>query len=144
MSNSLGRNSDNFNMLVDEIKTHEGLELKLYKCSADKWTAGYGRNMEDNGLREIEAVFMLMNDIEATINECKSFSWFDSLTPTRQRVIANIVFNIGMPSFMHFEMTIKAIKRGDWVAAGDELVDSKWFREVKTRGIMLVELWRAG
>ena len=36
--------------LKDQLILHEGIKLKPYKCPANKWTIGVGRNLEDVGL----------------------------------------------------------------------------------------------
>ena len=43
---------------------HEGLKLRAYLCPAGKITVGVGRNLEDAGISEKEALFLLDNDIE--------------------------------------------------------------------------------
>ena len=45
--------------LTDRVKMHEGLRLKPYRCTSGKLTIGYGRNIEDNGITEAEASFLL-------------------------------------------------------------------------------------
>lgn len=50
--------------LIEELKRHEGLRLKPYKCSANSWTIGFGRNLESVGISGEEALMMLKNDIQ--------------------------------------------------------------------------------
>ena len=45
--------------LVNQLMRQEGLRLKPYKCTGDKLTIGYGRNLEDRGITESEAMAML-------------------------------------------------------------------------------------
>ena len=47
--------------LIEQLKRHEGLKLKPYKCTADKLTIGVGRNLEDVGISEEEAEMLLQN-----------------------------------------------------------------------------------
>ena len=42
---------------------HEGLRLGVYRCPAGKLTIGVGRNLEDRGITEEEAYYLLRNDI---------------------------------------------------------------------------------
>lgn len=49
--------------LIEELVRHEGLRLKPYKCSANSWTIGVGRNIDDMGISGSEALMMLKNDI---------------------------------------------------------------------------------
>lgn len=37
------------------LQFEEGLRVKPYKCTADRWTIGYGRNLQDNGISQQEA-----------------------------------------------------------------------------------------
>jgi hypothetical protein len=39
---------------------------------------------------------------------------------------------------------ILALQRKDWDLAADEMMDSKWYRQVGYRGIELVKLMRKG
>ena len=43
---------------IEQIKKHEGLELKVYTCTAGRLTIGYGRNLEDRGITEEEALYL--------------------------------------------------------------------------------------
>ena len=43
--------------LAEQLKVHEGLRLKPYKDTVGKWTIGIGRNLEDKGITEQEALF---------------------------------------------------------------------------------------
>ena len=49
--------------LIAQLKRHESLELKPYKCTSGKLTIGVGRNLEDIGITEQEAELLLLNDI---------------------------------------------------------------------------------
>jgi GH24 family phage-related lysozyme (muramidase) len=57
--------SDNYKDLARSmIKQHEGLRLSPYRCTADKLTIGYGRNLESNGISAATANQMLDEDLE--------------------------------------------------------------------------------
>ena len=48
----------------DYTKHNEGLRLKMYTCSSGYNTAGWGRNMDEVGLRNIgEAELFFKNDM---------------------------------------------------------------------------------
>jgi lysozyme len=65
---------------IDLLKKHEGLRLKPYRCSADKLTIGYGRNLDDVGISEEEAEMLLLNDLlTANIEVENRFVWFEDL-----------------------------------------------------------------
>jgi len=52
----------NIKKIADQITTHEGLRLKPYHCPAGKLTIGIGRNLEDKGITEKEALMLLENE----------------------------------------------------------------------------------
>ena len=49
--------------LIAQLKRHESLELKPYKCTSGKLTIGVGRNLEDIGITE-EEVFERLRHYE--------------------------------------------------------------------------------
>jgi hypothetical protein len=57
----------NLHRLQKQLIRHEALRLKPYRCSADKLTIGIGRNLDDVGITEEEAYFLLGNDISRVI-----------------------------------------------------------------------------
>ena len=54
---------------INQLTLHEGLRLKPYKCTAGKITVGVGRNLDDVGITEEEAMMMLHNDMVTTVKE---------------------------------------------------------------------------
>ena len=133
------------NAISQMISRHEGLRLDLYKCPADKWTIGYGRNLEDNGIREDEALLMLNNDIDQVLHECRrAFSWFDRLDNTRQDVVLDMVFNLGVTRFLGFKKMISALSEGDYITASEEMMDSRWAKQVKSRAETLRQMMVTG
>jgi len=66
--------------LTDQLIKHEGLRLKPYHCPAGKLTIGVGRNLEDKGITEEEAVMLLENDIQECLKDLGTiFQAFDLL-----------------------------------------------------------------
>lgn len=131
--------------LKDLIKRHEGKRLKPYRCTAGKLTIGFGRNLEDKGITEEEAEFLLDNDIKAVITACReTFSWFAFLDNVRAAVVADMVFNLGLSGFLKFKDTIAAIRSRNWEGAADEMKNSAWYGQVGNRAAELVEMMRTG
>jgi len=103
--------------LIEMIKRHEGSKKNkngrhiLYKCPADKWTCGYGRNAEDVGFSEDEVELMLQNDINYAIEILKKiFHNFDDFSDNRQNALIDMMFNLGASRFLLFRKMIVAIK----------------------------------
>ena len=61
-----------YEKLTAQLTKHEGLRLKPYHCPAGKLTIGIGRNLEDKGITEKEAVMLLENDIHECIEDLKT------------------------------------------------------------------------
>ena len=122
------------NRLQKQLVIHEGLELKPYRCSADKLTIGVGRNIQEVGITEEEAMVLLANDIARCAGECtREFPWFLDLTPLRKEAVINLVFNMGMATFKKFKKTIAYLEAGNFELAGTELLDSNYARQVGQR-----------
>jgi len=131
--------------LVDQLIIHEGVELKPYKDTLGILTIGIGRNLEDRGISEDEARYLCLNDIEIVERELASnFAIVDGLDPARQLVIADMAFNLGVPRLRGFAKMWLAIERGDYNAAAEEMLDSKWARQVGQRAQRLAETMRTG
>lgn len=129
--------------MIDRIKKHEGLRLKPYRCTAGKLTIGYGRNLEDNGITEEEAHFLLMNDLEKSWDECrKAFSWISKMDKIRQGVIVELCFNMGLGRLKGFKKMLAACERGDYETASVEMLDSLWARQVGQRAKTLADIMK--
>ena len=127
----------------ERIKQHEGFRGKPYRCTAGKLTIGYGRNIEDNGITEAEASFLLDNDLKRCEAECRqAFSWFDNLDDIRQGVIVEMDFNLGLKKFKGFRKMLAACEKQDYELAAREMLDSLWARQVGQRAKILADLMK--
>jgi lysozyme len=134
-----------FTSLVSMLKRHEGFRGKPYHCTAGKLTIGYGRNLDDVGITEVEAEFLLKVDtLRATDSAGDIFPGILSYTENRQIAIINMIFNLGKTRFKGFRKMIDAINRDDWESAADEAMDSRWYGQVGVRAHELVNLLREG
>ncbi len=128
-----------------QIVEHEGLELKVYQCPAGRWTIGAGRNLEDKGISEVEAMMLLENDISECVDDLKEiFPDFDDLAESRGRALVDMRFNLGPSGFRRFRNMIAAIKERDFGRAAEEMVDSRWYAQVSRRGERLAAMMREG
>lgn len=129
--------------LLDRLKKHEGFRSKPYRCPAGKLTIGYGRNIEDNGITEAEASFLLVEDVKKCRAECqKSFAWFEAMDRDRQDVIVELDFNMGLKRLLGFKKMLAACARKDYEAAAREMLDSLWARQVGKRAQTLAEIMK--
>ncbi len=135
----------NMNTLLHSIKQAEGLRLKPYRCTEDKLTIGYGRNLEDVGLSSIEAEYLLENDIgQSMIDLDNALPWWRDLSDIRQEALVEMCFNMGLPTLLEFENMLAALETGQYAKASEEALDSKWARQVGDRALRIANMIREG
>ncbi len=114
----------------------EGMVLKSYTCPTGYTSVGVGRNLETNGITEEEAMYLLNNDISSVIKKLdKHWIAWRKLPITAQYVCIDLVFNMGVNSFMSFRRTRCYMELGEWEKAGDELLNSKYAEQVGRRAL---------
>jgi lysozyme len=116
---------------------------KLYKCPAKKQTVGYGYNLQDNGLPEDMAQELLRRELDASqsILALNVKGW-DKLSHVRKSVLIDMCYNMGWPALSKFKNMFAAIDAEDFEEAARQMMDSKWYRQVKVRGVKLVQAMR--
>ena len=122
--------------LIKQIKEHEGLVLKPYKCPAGKLTIGYGHNLEDNGLSQSACEYILIEDIEeAKKNLYAVFTkdFFDTLKDNQKIALIDMMFNLGLSRFLTFKKFILAVKSKDFIKASAEIINSRAYKQNKSR-----------
>ena len=133
--------------LIEQLKRHEGVSKWAYEDHLGYITVGVGRCLDPEiglGLSDKEIDYLLQNDIERCYKELECLSWFPDLDPTRQEALVNMVFNLGLTRFLQFKKTLAYMAEGRYPEAADEMLDSKWARQVKNRAIELSEMIRTG
>tara|TARA_R110001583_G_scaffold182357_1_gene340088 strand:- start:533 stop:1099 length:567 start_codon:yes stop_codon:yes gene_type:complete len=148
-------------LAMEEIKAHEGFEsdedgmLIPYKDSEGHLTIGYGhlvREGEEYSERMTaeEADDLFVKDYIRHRNEAAKMQGWNGATKRQQRGLVNLGFNMGpvwyKPSKARgrkgFPGFNAAVKSNDWNKAADELIDSKWYGQVGSRGADVVDLIR--
>jgi len=117
----------------------------VYRDSIGLPTIGVGRNLQDRGISEPEAMILLANDITNVLADLdRALPWWRTLSENRQLVLADLCFNIGIRRLLGFRKALAAMQAQDWELAAAEMKDSKWYGQVKSRGEELCELMRTG
>ncbi len=145
--------------LLNFIKLNEGLRLKPYRCPSGKWTIGYGYNMEAHGIppwmvdkvlsgkgiSEEDAERLLVGEVANCISVCeKIVPGFPALTLNRKIALVDMCFNLGPAGLAKFKNMLAAIGAQDWEKAWKAAQASKWYTQVKMRGVRVVKLIREG
>lgn len=134
----------NIEQLKQDLIRDEGVRLNLYADSEGNPTIGIGRNLLSPGLSNDEVDYLLMNDINRVLEEISHIEGFESLTEPRQRVLAEMCFNMGINKLLGFHNMFKAIANGDMQLAHDEILNSAAARELPKRYARLAEMWLNG
>ena len=135
----------NKNRFIKQMRFHEGVKNKVYKDHLGIETIGVGRNLVDRGLSDEEVDYLLTNDITIVENELDNgLSWWRDLDEVRQRALADLAFNMGIPRLHGFVKMLDALKGRDYHRAADELLDSRYAKQVGARSDRVAEMIRTG
>lgn len=124
---------------------HEGLRLKPYKCTSGKLTIGVGRNLDDVGLSEDEAYYLLNNDIKKVLFSLSNqFKFFDQLSPARKVALADLCFNVGLGKLLQFKNTLAYLEQKKYKEAAEALLQSKYAKQVGLRAKRIAAMIDSG
>jgi len=139
----------NLDQLRMELEYDEGCKYEIYLDHLGLPTFGIGHLVTEDDpehgqevgttVSEERVIEVFEKDVQVTIDECKKLydDWFD-LPDEVQLIIANMMFNMGRPRLSQFKGMKAGIDARDWNKAADEMVDSKWYRQVTNRADRLV------
>ncbi|MBN2809994.1 MAG: sulfate adenylyltransferase subunit CysN [Deltaproteobacteria bacterium] len=136
------------NIVAQQLLAHEGLKLKPCRGEDGKLTIGVGRRLEERGISEDEALFLLNNDISASLADLKKLfaatdsDLFASLPETVQRVLIEMRFFLGSDAFRNHSRMIRAVQDKDFALATREMEQSSWFAKAGERGRKLLALMK--
>ena len=139
--------------LREELTEDEGCKYEIYLDHLGYPTFGIGHLVRDDdpehgeevgtSISEDRVIEAFESDIETVLSDCKLlYSDFEDLPEEAQRIIANMMFNMGRPRLSKFKGMKRGVDARDWNAAADEMVDSRWYRQVTNRADRLVERMR--
>ena len=126
------------------LQLHEGYRRHPYTCSAGKLTVGYGRNLDDVGIDQEEAEWLLERDIERARAALRLEPYWLDLGEVRQAVLLDMAVNMGWPRLQTFQRMRQALRMSEYHRAAAEMVDSAWYEQVGQRSRRLVEMMRTG
>ena len=144
----------NIDKLREELKVDEGVKYEIYLDHLGLPTFGIGHLVLDTDPEHGEPVGTSVTesrvnecfdyDVEIVLGDCrKLYEDFDELPEEVQLIIANMMFNMGRPRLSKFKGMKRGVDTRDWDAAADEMVDSRWYRQVTNRADRLVKRMRA-
>lgn len=140
-------------MLNKELRRDEGVEYSPYKDSVGIWTVGVGHNMAAKllpkdwifPLTDAQVDQLLAEDLDDVFSGLdKNIPWWRNLSYERQRVLANMAFNLGIAGLMGFKNTLAHTRAERYQSAAEGMLASKWARQVGNRAKRLAEMMEAG
>lgn len=132
-------------VLTDMLTRHEGFRSKPYRDTVGVLTIGIGRNLDENGISQDEAIYMLGNDLAYYQGELRrTYPWFNKMLWPRQDALTDMAFNLGMARFRKFEHMLAALEACDYTKAAEEMVASQWAKQVGGRALELAAIMRTG
>jgi lysozyme len=128
------------------IRDEGGYQRYVYQDSLGFWTVGYGRCVDrkrGKGISEAEAALLLDNDIRDTTGDLlTALPWVADLDEVRKAALINLSFNLGIMGLLGFKNMLAAAKENDWETAAQQLLESKYARQVGARATRLAEQLR--
>ena len=154
------RSQNYFDMLV----LNEGNKPKVYKDSKGNRTIGVGFNLEDAGnrkflkregidinelfdgreLSERETRTLYNHSLTQAFKDAQSYDPNFAKRPEAVKMtLVDMAFNLGLTKLNKFVDMKKGLMNNDYNMAADEMVDSKWYKQVKSRGPRMVDVMRS-
>ena len=125
--------------LKEDLIADEGLRLTPYQCPAGKTTIGVGRNLDDVGITEAEAMALLDNDIvRVKAQLTKALPWLQG--DNVQRALGNMTFQMGLGGVLKFKKMLAALQVKDYTTARREALDSAWAKQTPQRAKRVTDL----
>ena len=92
--------------------------------------------------RRVHEVFE--EDVQTVLSDCeKLYDGFYDLPEEVQLIIANMMFNLGYTRLSKFRGMKRGVDSRNWEKTADEMVDSRWYRQVTNRADRLVVRMRS-
>ena len=129
--------------LREDLTRHEGSESVVYNCTGGYATIGVGHNLETKPLSQAAIDQILTDDINDAVTECeRAIIGFSGFPPTVQEALVNMAFNLGITGLLRFTNTLAYLEDHKWLAAADEMLDSRWADQVGNRAIEISNMVR--
>ena len=139
----------NIDELRQEIQNDEGRVNSVYLDHLSLPTIGIGHLIKESdpeyGLPvgtviDDERINELFDqDIKVTLSECEQlYGNFNDLPEEVQKILANMMFNLGRPRLSKFKKLCKAVADRDWQECAVQMEHSRWHKQVTNRANRLI------
>ena len=139
----------NIDELRQEIQNDEGRVNSVYLDHLNLPTIGIGHLIKESdpeyGLPVGTAVDdervneLFDQDIKVTLSECEQlYGNFNDLPEEVQKILANMMFNLGRPRLSKFRKLCKAVADRNWQECAVQMEHSRWHKQVTNRANRLI------
>ena len=153
---------EQYKLLFDELSLDEGIRLNVYSDTKGIKTVGIGCNIQAHDTKPIIGRKLTKIGEQITKDEClllfkanlidvclipldKNLPVLTKqLDPVRLRALINLCFNMGWGTLSTFKNTLAYLQSKNYIKAAENLVNSKWYKQVKTRGPRVVYMIQYG
>lgn len=146
----------------DMIALNEGVKPEVYEDSEGNRTVGIGFNLEDAANKrflkqkgiDINEIFrgrplsdkeiktLYNHSLTQAYSDARKFDpKFDKRPENVKMALTDMSFNLGLTGLRKFKKMKAALDNDDYRTAAAEAKDSKWFKQVKSRGPRTVGLF---
>lgn len=143
----------NMEKLREELENDEGVKYEIYNDHLGYPTFGIGHLILDSDpeygsdtgteVSEDRVKEAFASDVVGVVSDCETlYPDFEELPEDAQRIIANMMFNMGRTRLSKFKGMKYGVNTRDWNMAADEMVDSSWYKQVTNRADRLVDRMR--
>ena len=146
-------NPENEAKLVEELRFDEGVRYVPYRDTKDIPTVGVGHNLQASPLpagwtypiTDAQVDTLLQSDLANVYSDLnRDLPWWTDLNDVRQRVICNMMFNLGSNKLLGFKNTLAAMRQGAYADAARGMLNSAWASQVGARAQRLAQMMRSG
>ena len=143
----------NIDKLRQDLEIDEGIKHEVYLDHLNLKTVGIGHLCrEDEPEYEMEVGTPISDervqqlferDLDMVRLDCvKLYPNFDALPEEAKQIIANMMFNLGLPRLSKFKLMKAAVDAGDWEEAANQMESSRRHSQVPNRAKRLCDRMR--
>ena len=130
--------------LQKELEIDEGCKYETYLDHLGLPTFGIGHLVKETDQEHNKPIGTAVSkervlecfeqDIRTTIMDCKKiFDDWEAMPEQVRLIMANMMFNLGLPRYSKFRKHIQAVMDGDWKESAHQMRDSRWHKQVPNR-----------
>ena len=119
--------------IYEQLRRDEGVKAVLYRDELGNPTIGVGHNLavplSDGAIQKI-----LEDDVHMARETLTTrLPWVTTMSDARQGAFVNLTFNLGIDGLLGFSRLLRAAQSGAWEAAAQELLASRYAKQVGAR-----------